>query len=189
VYWKSSQIQSQPPVHLQSRSQNTSRPNLEAVAKSKAKPASRPKPTKIHDSLMKARSGRGFVVEDSDDEPNQSGEEVDLDVDLSRLSKEQSKPRLFQISKRSQASGSEQNNPLFLASDQDDLEVDDDLLSEREFDNATNGETTTLTSHEPSVGRAKPSASKTRGRYGNPIILDDDSDDGAFKGFKSRRRR
>jgi len=90
----------------------------------------------------------------------------------------------------------EKAQPLFLGSDKDDNSelydddfVDDDLGGFN--DDAMAHQSSTLRTQESSVRQtrsSKPTAAK-RGTKKTPVIVDDDSDDGAtFKGFRGKRR-
>ena len=95
----------------------------------------------------------------------------------------------------------EKAQPLFLDSDDDvkdkfptsNNDDDDSILNEdREFnDDAMTLQSSTLKTQEPSARQtrsSKPTAAR-RGTKKAPVIVDDDSDDGAtFKGFRGKKR-
>jgi len=148
-------------------------------------------------NTQKSRQGRvrGFVV-DSDE---------DAEDPASRKSKAAPSHAAKANQNRSGSSRIPQTlekaQPLFLDSDDDvkdkfptsNNDDDDSILNEdREFnDDAMTLQSSTLKTQEPSARQtrsSKPTAAR-RGTKKAPVIVDDDSDDGAtFKGFRGKKR-
>jgi hypothetical protein len=144
-----------------------------------------------HTQTSRPGKGRAFIVIDSDEDAVSPTPRKNNDTVPSQAAKPADDQRVTQTYDKAQ--------PLFLDSDKNDNSephtpnnddfVDEDL--EGFDDDAMAYQSSTLRTQEPSARQtrsSKPTATK-RGTKKTPVIVDDDSDDGAtFKGFRGKRK-
>jgi hypothetical protein len=131
--------------------------------------------------------GRGFVVVDSEEDVEDPAPHKSNPVPATKVVQNQ----VLQVDEKAQ--------PLFLDSDEDvDIEFralingsNEEVLDKDTGEGAMTLQSSTLKTQEPSARQtrsSKPTAAK-KGAKMAPVIVDDDSDDGAtFKGFRGRKR-
>jgi len=142
-----------------------------------------------HTQTSRPGRGRAFIVMDSDEDAECPTPHTSNAVS-SQVAKPAEHPVVAQRRGRVQ--------PLFLDSDEDDDSepqppnddnafVDDDL---EEFnDLAMTAESSTLKTQEASARQTRSLRPIKRGTKKVPVIIDDESDDGAtFKGFRGKKR-